>query len=1417
VTAGVTTISSEANTVTVRQGSERTAINWQNFSIGSAAQVDFQQPDAAAVVLNRVVGSGQSIIDGTLHANGQVFLLNSNGVLFGKNATIDTGGLVASTLNLSDADFMAGRTTFSGNGSKASIVNLGTITAHDAGYVALLGQRVENEGVISARLGTAVLAAGDRVSLNFNGNSLLGVTLDSGDLQALVENRQAIVADGGTIILTAKALEGVLAGVVNNTGEIRAQTVANQGGHIYLLGDPRSGSVDVGGTLDASAPHGGNGGSIETSAAHVTVAESAQVTTAAAQGLAGSWLIDPVDFTIAPSGGDETGAQLSTALASGNVTIQSSSGASGTSGNINVDDAVSWNANTLTLNAQNNININAPMTGSGTASLALLYGQGAVNANNSSTYNVNTPVVLPSGPHFSTQLGSDGPLKSFTVITSLGSAGSTTGTDLQGMSGALGGNYALGADIDASATASWNAGTGFTPVGTGSGAPFSGTLEGLGHTIDGVVINGSSVAFTGLFGFLTGQVANVRVTNATVTGGTSGNEAAAGILVGESYGRVAGSYTSGTVTETNDWPTGGLVGNNSGTIDTSSSSSTVSGRGQVGGLVGENGGSISNSNASGAVTGLSHYIGGLVGLSTSSIATSYATGSVNGASYVGGLLGANEGGTVDSSHATGAITSVGQYVGGLIGFINVKYSGNTPIIGTVSNSYATGNVNGGQYVGGLVGAGYRPLISNSYSSGNVVGTNEVGGLVGNWLSAVWGGGGTLSNSFYDIDAVTVNGGHQVTAGGLFDAQYQDWITHGRALDIANYSATLTPGAGGYYQVSSVQGLENMLGFSESNAADNFRLVANLTLPAGFSFPYYAGSFDGNGHALANLSINLPNSDFGLFGYLPSSSTVIANIGLPGVSVTGLNDVGGLVGASMAATITNSYVSGRVSGGSYVGGLVGFNKAGTVSNAYSSATVTGGNYGAGGLAGANYGSISQTYASGQVNGSSYVGGLVGLQYGTVSNSFYNKSANPTLSGLSNWRGPIADVSGVVGGLTSSQLTSQSSFAGWDFAGSWFLYEGNTAPMLRSFLTPLTITAANDARTYSGSAYSGGNGTVYTASGGDGQILGTPVYGGSAQGAINAGNYDITLSGLYSDQQGYLISYVAGSLTINPLPVSISPISGASKAYDGTTAVSASLLTLTNVISGDSVALGGTGTLAGAAVGSEDLVGLSGLTLNNPNYTLVNGIPSGSVLITAAPSGGNSGGSSGTSSGSGGSTSPGSGAGTSSGSGGGTPPSTSSTDAAANVVTAALLSTQTTPPTLDITPPPAVEAPQATFTPALTAGAASFAGMFGGDTHLTLVSSPSGTEPTLAVSLSQAREILGAAGPADAAGNSEGSPAASSNSDSGSSGGDGHSANAAGNAPQDVRVPVSRNSLAQIVNGGVKLPSGVEQQLFVVKGN
>ncbi|MDO9133598.1 MAG: filamentous hemagglutinin N-terminal domain-containing protein [Hydrogenophaga sp.] len=672
VTAGSASVTATPGKLTIVQGSPSAVLNWQSFSIGAGEAVQFVQPGASSVALNRVVGTDPSTILGSLSSNGKVFLVNPNGILFGRGASVNVGGLVASTLNITDSDFMAGRYKFSGSGTQA-VSNQGTLNA-PGGSVALLGAHVSNEGVIAARMGSVSLVGGQAITLDVAGDGLLNITIDQGAVNALVSNGGLIQADGGQVLMTAQAAGHLLKTVVNNTGVIQAQTLVNHNGSIKLLGDMQSGTVNAAGTLDASAPAGGHGGFIETSAAQVKLDGALRVTTAAsANGLTGNWLIDPTNYTIAATGGDQTGAFYTNALQTSNVSIATVATGAGL-GDINVNDTIAWSANKLTLTAHNNININQPLRGSGTASLALEYGQGAVASGNTATYNVKAAIDLPSGQNFSTRLGSDTAVPTvYTVINSLGDPTSTSGTDLQGMSGDLAGHYVLGSNIDASSTAGWNSGAGFTPIGEAS-LPFAGVFDGLGHTVSDLtlrlVLGASSVKVSGLFGSTTSnaRIRNVGLVN--VRSFTSGwnNEGRVGALVGINRGAIHNTYATGTLV--GNTYLGGLVGlnQNTGTINNSYFSGSVTAGNRLGGLVGVNEGSISNAYSTGSVRSSAgqDLIGGLVGHNNGgTIRTSYASANVSNAdpNSMGSLVGHN-GGSVSNSHWNVDVSPIPGIAGG---------------------------------------------------------------------------------------------------------------------------------------------------------------------------------------------------------------------------------------------------------------------------------------------------------------------------------------------------------------------------------------------------------------------------------------------------------------------------------------------------------------------------------------------------------------------------------------------------------------------------------------------------------------------------------------------------------------------------------------------------------------------------------
>ncbi|MEI7782879.1 MAG: autotransporter-associated beta strand repeat-containing protein, partial [Betaproteobacteria bacterium] len=878
----------------ITQGSNRAAINWQSFDVGSQAKVNIFQPSASSILLNRIQGERASQIFGQINANGQVVLSNPAGVYFSPTARVDVGSLVATTHSIADADFMAGAMKFSRNGATGKVINEGSITAALGGYVALLAPEVRNSGVVIARMGTVALAAGEAFEMQFNGQGgLANVIVTPATIAALVENGRAVQAPGGLIILSAQAANQILGGVVRNTGSLQADGMSDNGGVIRLSAshkielapsssisaDAAPGSAGQGGRIeviaDLSNPgsstqvdgslsakggeRGGDGGFIETSAALLKIADSARVSTLAPQGRAGYWLLDPNDFEVS-STGNISGSTLSTLLGSGNVTLQAGTGTdtssdkfgnvstSGTAGDINIYDAVSWTANTLTLNAGYNINVgSSTKTGSLTVS-----GAGALVLNPSSAsvtgYTAggmvlmgmaSTPTGGPTGNGFNGSINlsatdatrllssSGSPVlqisgNNYTVIKTLGSASdystSSNNYTLQGMAASNNvgtGYWALGNDIDASATSTWtnlNGGLGFYPIGKQAGnfaggcdCRFWGVFDGLGHAVTHLYqyrpnldqYNRGNVGLIA-YALISARVANIGVTG-DITGQTSlgglvgafdstsyslpqiansysavnvtvlNSSGTAGGLAG-SAGYVVNSYATGDVTATGASNVGGLIGTvpNYGTstvkIDQSFATGRVTGASNVGGLIGSisSGGSVdtvSNSYATGNVSGTGMGVGGLVGEARGiTISGSYATGTVSGSNFVGGLVGFAQPVAVSGSYATGNVTllSGGSNGGGLVGYL---YGG------SITSSFASGNVSGSD-VGGLTGTSQtNSSITNSYATGNVTLTSATG-QAGGLIAYLPGSSSDSISNNYASGSVTQTGGSGGSLGGL---------------------------------------------------------------------------------------------------------------------------------------------------------------------------------------------------------------------------------------------------------------------------------------------------------------------------------------------------------------------------------------------------------------------------------------------------------------------------------------------------------------------------------------------------------------------------------------------------------------------------------------------------------------------------
>lgn len=331
IQSGQGAIAQNGKTMTVTQNSGKMAVDWTQFNIAKDEAVKFAQPGRDAVALNRITGGQKSVIDGALSANGNLLLVNPNGVVFSKTATVDVGSLVASTAQLNDpfmksfAGSTANLNLTIGEGNTSTILNEGTIAAQ-GGLVALHAAQVENTGTISNPGGTVALAAAKQLTLSPDSDGKLNYAVDGELAQAKALNSGRIQADGGYVVMTAKSAQDLLGTVVNNTGTLEAKTLRKDEKGQILLDGGDNGQVEVSSTLDASGTEEGqsagsikvigqktivhddtnliakgdvDGGKIETSGDVLNLGDNLNIDAKGVSGKAGEWLLDPLDVIIA--------------------------------------------------------------------------------------------------------------------------------------------------------------------------------------------------------------------------------------------------------------------------------------------------------------------------------------------------------------------------------------------------------------------------------------------------------------------------------------------------------------------------------------------------------------------------------------------------------------------------------------------------------------------------------------------------------------------------------------------------------------------------------------------------------------------------------------------------------------------------------------------------------------------------------------------------------------------------------------------------------------------------------------------------------------------------------------------------------------------------------------------------------------
>ncbi len=843
------TVQQNANTTTINQTSQKAIINWQSFNIGSHETTHFQQP-TGGVALNRINPSqGVSQIYGRLTASGQIILVNPAGIFFAPGAYVNVGGLIASTGNISDQDFLNGYYHFTHvDGYNGAIVNQGQIIAANNGLIALIGGAVSNSGLIQANMGHVILASGDAMTVTFEGNNLVSFAVDAGvsstakdqngkPVKTGVSNTGRIIADGGQILISAKDAAGILDNAISMDGIAQARTISSHAGEIIISGDENNGVVDIAGSLDVSGITAGN---INITGHHIFLDHSAVLNANGLTGggniyigggLHGSGALPHANAVVMASGAQlsanaiDIGNGGNIVLWSDNYTnangsISSKGGANGGNGGTvetsskNILNVGDLRVNTLAVKGNNGTWLLDPydITISSSATSG-----GSFDAGNPDTF-TPTATANVADSNINTNLASS---NVFITTGGAGSAGSDNGDitidNTANISWSSGNNLTLSAyrNITNNGSITSTAGGSLSLIANNAGAfavgSGNGTVTNNGTlTIDGAVkIYYNPSAYTSPQSYTnTGAgavTAYMYVNNLTDLQNMNTN-------LSENYAL----STNIDATATNGWnsgagfvPVGNTTSQFTGSFDGMNHSIAnlyINNTNENTGLFGvANSGlsianlNLTNVNISLTVTnGSDKFVGGLVGSTdgTLNINNITVSGSVtgndtsnNGHARAGGIVGATGTGLGASVSINHVYNSARVTSNGDTGGIAARN------FGSIANAINDGDVTGtnGWSVGGI--AGWNPgTIATSYNAGAI--TNQSGGNAG----GIVGNNGALISTIVDSYSTGSVTGRGSSTGGFVgytgaESDIHNSYSSGLVTDLTGYS-------GGFVGVNS---------------------------------------------------------------------------------------------------------------------------------------------------------------------------------------------------------------------------------------------------------------------------------------------------------------------------------------------------------------------------------------------------------------------------------------------------------------------------------------------------------------------------------------------------------------------------------------------------------------------------------------
>jgi filamentous hemagglutinin family protein len=913
VVSGNVSITQTPTTTTVSQSSEQAIINWNSFNIAAGEKTQFVQPHTSSVALNRIDPTqGVSQIYGSLSSNGKIILINGAGIHFGPGSAVNVGGMIASTSDITDANFLAGNYKFTiPSISNGSIVNEGTLIATQHGLIALLGSNVQNNGMIQAEMGNIVLGTGSKFTLDFYGDQLINFSVDqAASSGGRINNTGTLLADGGKILVSAQAAENVVDNVINMSGVAQARSVRQHKGEIILSGG-NYGTVSVSGKLNVSGRHQHTqGGTIKVLGAYVNLLSTANLN-ASGDGGGGTILVGGNFHGTGP----EQNA-LATTVDAGAV-IKADAITSGNGGSIAV-----WSVNNTQFHGYVSAagGVNGGNGGTVETSGHSLDVTGAkINLSALSgltgTWLLDpADLTICSGCVTSNTLSGTlygtGNTNSYLAVSDLVNALSTANIIVQTSVNGSGGN----GDIFVNTDINWNSGNTLTlsayrNITINNGVTLANSAGGSlilqannigafsSAPAGGEVINNGSLNLSG--GGAVNIYYNPTSYSLPVTYNNAGNDRVTSYMLINSLGSSNDSVNTLSL---------GAFSNPANSSATYSGNFALSTDINAANTTSWNSGhGYTPVNFGGNFDGQNHVISNLYINTTNNYVAFFSVFNNGGTQSTG----SNVVLTINNLGITNAtIINTSYIVSPKIGILVAAFYGNTASNGynvSLDNDFTSGSITASGYantaIGGLVGDFYTGSITNSYSTATINGTSATGGGIGG-IAGTTQVNSTIRNSYFNG---TVNGGSGTNVGGITGLLASSTVSNSYNLGTVNSGSGDNTGGLIGVEYSGASVANSYSAGMISNSSGNVGGVIGSSNGSNTNVYWDKNVFTGNGVGTGTstniVGLTTAQLKSGLPGGLTSNNwAIITNQSYPYLTSI-FTLISGVTGAGAGATVT----------------------------------------------------------------------------------------------------------------------------------------------------------------------------------------------------------------------------------------------------------------------------------------------------------------------------------------------------------------------------------------------------------------------------------------------------------------------------------------------------------------------------------